>query len=171
MPESASHLLVPVDFRPASREAMRVALDLASVSLARVTLLHVVAEEALTGLDAVGYLHRASRWLNAGRPTAGGDQPDEMLDRLCRDLHPEWRGAVRIETAVRRGDVADEIARFAHEADAEWLVVGVNRRGWRLPLFRPRTSERIARRTTRSVLMVHPGRGGRCRRARPQPAC
>jgi nucleotide-binding universal stress UspA family protein len=160
MLDELPHLLVPVDFRPASRAAVRVALEMASGASARVTLLHVVPEEPLSDLDAIGYLHRASMWLRVPGPGSAfpGDAEARSADALRRlegELHPDWRGSVPIRLAVRRGDVAAEVARYAAEEGADRVVVGVNRPGWRLSL-RPRLSGRIARQAARPVVIVHP---------------
>ena len=160
------HLLVPVDFRPAAREALRVALEMASGMAGGVTLLHVTPPAALGDLDAIGYLHRASRLLqSAGAgPELTRDAPGcsaAALRRLEQELHPEWRRSVPIQLAVRSGDVAAEVARYAAEAAVERVVVGVNRSGWRLSLW-PRHSERIVRRSDRPVVLVHAARRGRC---------
>ena len=158
MPDALTHLLVPTDFRPASRAAARLALEMAYGSQARVTLLHVIPEEPLEGLDAIGYLHRVL-WLPDGpgryTPVFPNTAACErlVLARLEREMHPEWQQALKIQAAVRRGDVATEVARFAQEEVADLIVVGVNRPGWRLSL-RPRQSARIVRLADRPVVLV-----------------
>jgi nucleotide-binding universal stress UspA family protein len=170
MPDAISHLLVPTDFRPASREAVRLALEMAFGSRARLTLLHVIPEEPLDGLDAIGYLHRAL-WApdGPGGYVPGAQHPDAryrpILDRLERELHPEWRRSLAICTAVRCGSVAAEVARYAREEAADLIVVGVNRLGWRFSL-RLRRSEQIVRLADRPVVLVLPAPGP----ARPVPA-
>lgn len=172
MPDAMSHLLVPTDFRPASREAVRLALEMAFGSWTRVTLLHVIPEEPLYGLDAIGYLHRiltpdASGRCAGTRPECDWSRPeadpgsDAILERLERELHPEWRRSLAIRTVVRRGDVATEIGRYVREEEVDLIVIGVDRPGWRFSL-RPRQSEQIQWAADRPVLFVHayPARAG-----------
>jgi nucleotide-binding universal stress UspA family protein len=165
MPHAITHLLVPTDFRPASRAAARLALEMAYGAQARVTFLHVIPEEPLEGLNAIGYLHRALWTLDGPRgynPLLPNGTADErkVREQLEREVHPEWRHALTIKTAVRTGDVAAEVTRFAHDEAADMILVGVNRPGWRLA-WRTRRSDRIVRLAGRQVVLVHSARKAR----------
>jgi nucleotide-binding universal stress UspA family protein len=161
MHSSMSHVLVPTDFGAPSREAFRVALEMAHGSYARVTLLHVMPERVPGDLDAIGFLHLVL--LNQrGIPPSGPAFPSlaasqSALDRLRDELHPEWRESVEIVTAVRSGDIATEIARYVREEAVDALVLGVHRRGWR-SAFRSRRSRKILHCAPCRVVFVHPQR-------------
>jgi hypothetical protein len=134
----------------------------------RLTLLHVVHEEPLHDLDAIGYLHRAL-WSPNGFACEERDQ--RIHAKLLRDVHPEWRQSVTLNTAVRHGDVAVEIVRFAREHAVDLILVGVNRAGRRYSL-RPRHSDQILRMTDRPAVVVHPAFPGPMRpilEPEPQP--
>jgi nucleotide-binding universal stress UspA family protein len=171
MPDALSHLLVPTDFGPASRRAARLALEMALGSGARVTLLYVLPEHPLSGLDAIGYLHRVL-WTSAGlrayvaRLPYGETWARQMLDR---QVHPEWRQTLPVRTAVRRGAVAAEVARYARDEGVDLIVLGVDRAGQRFSLV-PRRSGEILRLADRPAVVVHLARRRPAPGLAPEPA-
>src|SRR5690606_40601853 len=133
-----TQILVPTDFRPPARAGLHMALQLALKSHARVTLLHVCGGrtqlEPREGLDAITLLGDVTQ-LPASQPNctpAYAPRDDRAssaaLKRLEREIHPEWRQLVNVQTELRKGNVRDEILRYVDEADVETLVLGVSPR-------------------------------------------
>lgn len=134
------HMLVPTDFSEPANHALSYAMDEAILHRAKVTLLHVQAVDARTG---VYYVTGApSSGLEAGFDVVAGgrlamspvsdptvvrqDYSDEALTRL-RDLVPEaFRGTWEVEVAV--GRPADTIVRFARERKVDLIVMATHGR-------------------------------------------
>ena len=73
-----------------------------------------------------------------------------------------WQG-VKVETAVREGDPADEILRFAEERKAGLIVLGTHARSGLEHMFLGRSVRRVARNSPIPVLTVRgeAGPGGK----------
>lgn len=160
-PHALPHLLVPIDFRSASRWSLRRALQLAVKQDARLTLLHV--SPAASGLpppcdlDAIGLLHDVLR--NPGDvsylPAPIGSQAsvrEQSLQRLASEIHPDWTGMVDLHFAWRSGGVVEEILKFVREEKVDCIVLGVRRRLF--PRLIPSLSESILRAAPCEVIVV-----------------
>lgn len=153
------HILVPTDFRPASREVYRAALALAQGSNARITLLHVLPvekEEEYIGLDAIRLMHRAAermpmRWDRDAPPSP--EIQEKTLKRLQTEIHPDWQSAVRVSSELRSGDLVEEIVRFIDEANVDLVAMASSRPRW--ARFGS-TADRLARRTPVRIMKIVP---------------
>ncbi len=130
-------LLVPVDLTPASDRVLARLTRLPLEGGARVTLLHVVPGS----LPPVAQ-RRAVQ-------DAEGALADEAMH-----LRTQLDRSIRVESMVRVGAAASEIAAGATAVDAELIVVG--RGGGRAlrDTFLGSTAERVVRQTLRPVLLV-----------------
>jgi len=105
-------ILLPTDGSDAMDRVVRTALDVAERRDARVDVLYVVDDRAFLTLD--------------------DDRTDEVLD----DLESGGRAALRetaarfedaslgVDTAMRRGNPADEILSYAEEVSADLIAMG-----------------------------------------------
>ena len=139
------HVLVAVDFSPASERAIDRALTLASGPDDRITLLHVVAGSSSS---APPHFHRY-----------GGAEYQAHLIRDARRrlqlaVPVEGRTAATIHTRVVVGDPATEISRAAESLDADLLVVGVPQRGMVSRALFGTTAARVLRRSRVAVMTV-----------------
>jgi len=152
-----TRILVPTNFQPYCRDAYRTAFAIAIGSRAPITLLHVLPKLDATeyqGLDAERLLHRSGERFHVH---TASDEPTLIADchaRLKAEVHPEWAGAVDLQTEVRIGSVAEEIAGFANNTGVDLIVMAGCRPRF-LPVFN-RMTEKVARLTPVKVLRVTP---------------
>lgn len=130
-------LLVAVDLTPISDRVVGRVARLPLAEDARVTLLHVIPD-GLTPTEQ----HIAER--DANKALA------EEARHLSERLSPE----IRVETSVRSGGAAKEIAAAAAQAQAELIVLG--RGGGRAlrDMFLGSTAERVVRQARLPVLVI-----------------
>lgn len=161
-PVPPHHLLVPTNFRPAARWALQRALQLAQREETRITLLHVsevrAAWRETTGLDAFEMLHRALLLPEAMFPGIAAAASHETLlrlralERLQRELHPDWRDSVDVRLAWRGGGVIEQILQFAREEQVDAIVLGKRRSRW--PKLWPSLADRIQKGAPCEVIVV-----------------
>jgi len=130
-------LVAPVDLTPHSDRALGRIPLLPLANAARVTLLHVVPG---------GLTHREQRMAERDAHKA--------LAAEVRHLRLQVSRKVRIESEVRTGSIAAEIAACAAEREAELIVMG--RGGGRVvrDMFLGSTAERVTRQARMPVLVV-----------------
>jgi Trk K+ transport system NAD-binding subunit/nucleotide-binding universal stress UspA family protein len=121
-------ILVPARRTPAGRAALRAAVDLAMFNQADLVGVAVVDPVFISGDAAPTQAREAIAWLEEEAAVHG----------------------VRVEGLIRRGNPVRTLVQAARDADL--VVLGV--RGARRPFLRPAMEAMIARRTTRSVLLV-----------------
>ena len=143
---SFSRILCPVDFSPASDQAVGFALDLARQAGGGVTILSVVewlAEEQPIG--EADFDVAALREQMAAKSRA-------RLDALLSDESRTW---CDIEELVTYGRAHREVIRLAAERRADLIVIGAQGRGGvGLALFGS-TTQQVIRSATCPVLVVH----------------
>jgi nucleotide-binding universal stress UspA family protein len=106
-------ILCPVDFSEHSERALGVALELASVTNANLTIVHVV--------DA--FLDAASR--ASGNQQALEDQTQqEIQDLLQRIATAAGREVRRVAIAVAIGEPAEQVLKQAEECESDLIVIG-----------------------------------------------
>ncbi len=137
-PPSGFHsLLVAVDLTPSSDRVLGRVPRLPLTDDARVTLLHVVPES-----------------LPAGDQRRAERDAKKALATEARHLISQLGKKVRVDTRVRVGAAAKEIAECSDELEAELVVMGRGTgRGLRAALLGS-TAERVVRRARRPVLVV-----------------
>jgi nucleotide-binding universal stress UspA family protein len=106
-------ILCPVDFSEHSERALGVALDLAALTGAHLTLVHVV--DAL--LDAAS---RAS----GNRDTLEAQTQQELQDLLQRSSAMTGKEPRRMAIAVAVGDPAEQVLKQAEECETDLIVIG-----------------------------------------------
>ncbi len=133
-------ILVPTDFSYAADRALHYAVQLARRQRARVALLHVVAPAAIP-----------SRFLTSVRTDLPllAELSGEHLDRLARRMGIRSRRA-----AVKTGNAAEEIFRFADEIGADLIVIGARGHSKLDRLLIGTTAERVVRHARCPVLVV-----------------
>jgi nucleotide-binding universal stress UspA family protein len=107
-------ILVPVDFSPFSREALKAALDLARHYEARIDVLHVLAESSFPSLYGAGAL------------LLYGEKPDLEHDArvAMKALIDEVRPSnFRMNAHIVKGDAADGIIEYANEQRPDLIVI------------------------------------------------
>lgn len=113
-----SKILVPVDFSPCSEEAFRMALSLARVFQAEVSLLHVVDIKSLTTLNMLGL----------ARPSEEAEQKKRLRHQARlnarRLLSFEEAKGLQIRRLLAEGSPFVEIARTARTEKVDLVVMG-----------------------------------------------
>lgn len=141
------HILVPTDFSELSRRAVPIARALANMTGAAVHLLHVVqlVEIALEVPEA-GILRRKVPADCA-----------ELERRLAELGDAEFgRAGVPFVTAIRNGDPARAIAKYAREIGADRIIIGTHGDGVLRQLFRGSVSKTVLEHAPCPVVMVPP---------------
>jgi nucleotide-binding universal stress UspA family protein len=137
-------IITATDFSAPSRHAAQRAALLARSSGATLTLLHTVGGSALDDLR---------RWLADDR-AAGAIEADarRRLEDLGAELGRSQGVAVHMHLSV--GHPVEQVIRHADEVDAGLVVTGTRGAGFFRGGVVGSTAERIARRSSRPVLMV-----------------
>jgi nucleotide-binding universal stress UspA family protein len=147
-----THVLCPVDFSPASLDALALGLSLAQENAARVTVLHVSelpADDALLvegSLPLSEYLELRAR---------------QAIEELSAFIPASARDWCEIRTLVRNGRPAAAILSEAEAGHVDLIVMGSQgRHGVGLALFGS-TTQTVVRRATCPVLTARISRGER----------
>ena len=106
-------ILCPVDFSEHSERALEVALDLAALTGAHLTIVHVV--------DA--FLDAASR-ASGNRETLEAQTQQELQDLLQRIASAAGKEPRTIAIAVAVGDAAEQVLKQADECESDVIVIG-----------------------------------------------
>jgi nucleotide-binding universal stress UspA family protein len=106
-------ILCPVDFSEHSERALGVALDLAALTGAHLTIVHVV--------DA--FLDAASR-ASGNRETLEAQTQQELQDLLQRIASAAGKEPRTIAIAVAVGDAAEQVLKQADECESDVIVIG-----------------------------------------------
>ena len=142
-------ILVPHDFSPGADRALRVAVDLARVHGASISILHVSdLPEGLTGDTVVEPPREHSSLAGADYVTRGA------LRRLEGIAQPLRRAGLTVRTKAVTGDVADEILGAARKLDTDVLVVGTHGRTGLSHLVLGSVAENVVRRASVPVVTV-----------------
>jgi universal stress protein A len=146
MAERFAHILVPIDFNPASDAALVCARDIAERFGARLTLLHVVTDPNATGFLTPEMYVPAS--LDTQEMSVRGGR--ERLERLASTL----AGRVPFTIDVRIGDVVNEIKDFVRNGQVDLIVMGTHGRRGLAHLFLGSVAEEMLRTSPCPVLTM-----------------
>ena len=146
MTPAFSKILVPTDFSPGSRLALEYGLALAHRLDARIHLLHVLEDPAVTGMWTEAYLD-----INALREERRAD-----ADRLMRALL-KMTGARDATSEIAAGPVPETIATSASEHAADLIVMGTHGRTGLAHVLVGSVAERVIRTAACPVLTVREG--------------
>lgn len=117
LPDPPTRILVALDMTPGSTRAMRVALDLARATGARVTALHVVAPPG-AALMAAGDVYLPETWsLEAERVTAAQEAFGAWIKAFPKE-------GVEVEARVVEGNASESIVAESKAVEASLVVVG-----------------------------------------------
>ena len=119
------HILVPVDFGPASRQAFRDALTVARGYGARVTVLHVADE--MSGLPGSPRMTRIPGQREIAVSDYERTRAQLELKRMVRDVPAEFDG-VPIDIRLDTGTPHLCIAAAANEGGVDLIVMGTHAR-------------------------------------------
>jgi nucleotide-binding universal stress UspA family protein len=131
-----THILVPTDFSAPAEQALRYALEEATLHHAQVTLLHVRPPHTGTEVYSIGGAPRTVVGFDPAlegrlgaahppQPTIVRQDHDEEALTALRDLMLErFQGAWEAEIAT--GPPADTIVRMARERGADLIVMGTH---------------------------------------------
>lgn len=148
MTDGFTHILVPMDFSPASEAALGRAKQLAERFGARLSLLHVVTDPQARGTWASEIYVPAipevrERLLNASR------------QRLTDALTSEERTRLQVTVDARVGAVADLITDVARKHGVDLIVMGTHGRRGLAHLVMGSIAERVVREAPCAVLTTH----------------
>lgn len=139
-------ILVPVDFSPASRGGLEFAGALARRLQARLDLVHVVEPPSL---PEWGYAHIPRREARLRRAT------EERLPGFPLECGVDPQ--LVHSTLIRSGAADYEIVQTAAQTGADLIVIASRGLGHFAVSLLGGTAERVVRRATCPVLVVHPG--------------
>lgn len=138
-------IITATDFSAPSRHAAQRAAQLARSSGATLTLQHTVGGSALDDLR---------RWLADDSQAAGAIEADarQRLEELAAELARAQ--GITVTTHLSIGHPVEQVIRHADEVDAGLVVTGTRGAGFFRGVVVGSTAERIAKRSSRPVLMV-----------------
>ena len=146
MTPAFSNILVPTDFSPGSRLALEYALALARKLDARIHLLHVVEDPAVTGMWTEAYLDIA----------ALREERQADAERQMRALQ-KTAGAEDASYEIAAGPVPETIAAAASDNAADFIVMGTHGRTGLAHVLVGSVAERVIRTAACPVLTVREG--------------
>lgn len=138
-------IVAATDFSAPSRHAALRAAMLGETSGASLTLAHALGDSALEDLR---------RWLADDSQASGllEDDARRRLSELAQELTSTRGLDVRVHLAV--GRPVEQVIRLAEDLDADLVVTGTRGAGFFRGVVVGSTAERIAKRSSRPVLMV-----------------
>ena len=153
MTEGFTHILVPMDFSPASAAALIRAKQLAERFGARLSLLHVVTDPQARGT-----------WTSEIYVPAIPEVRDRLLNaarqRLTETLMEEERARLQVTVDARVGAVADVITEIARNHAIDLIVMGTHGRRGIAHLVMGSIAERVVREAPCAVLTTHAAHAG-----------
>lgn len=136
-------ILVPLDFSPPSKRAMRFARAWAEFFSAEVCLLHVVEPPVTVGELGTGPAGVVQR-----------DIPGKAEAALRELADAEFPASSAVRVMVRRGTAFDQIAAAARETRADLIIVATHGRTGLSRVLLGSTAERVARHAPCPVLIL-----------------
>ena len=146
--EPFRHVVVAVDFTPASEHAIEQAFAFAGRPGDRITLLHVVAGST-SGVPPHFYRYGGAEYQR--------HLIDDARQRLQLAALKKGRSAATVYTRVLVGDPTTEIVRVADSVGADLLIAGVPKRGLVSRALFGTTAARLVRATPVPMLAVPAG--------------
>jgi nucleotide-binding universal stress UspA family protein len=163
---AVTHVLVAIDFSEPAAQALRHAVEEATVHGARMTLLHVLPASAGTEVyydappagpegpfDVGATVRMGAPWPTTQRATIARNQPDESARAQLLDLVPPALSG-RCEVEVATGGPADTIVRVARERGADLIVMGTHGRTGLHHVLLGSVAEKVVRLAPCPVLTV-----------------
>jgi nucleotide-binding universal stress UspA family protein len=162
-----THILIPTNLVLDDQAALQTGFELAVMNRAVVTVLHIVPSAEIrpttNGLDAIGLLHPAADEFHAGPAVLRSalESARRQVGEFVQQVVPaRLTDAVEVRAESRAGQVAERIARFADEADADLVIFPVRPPRWWRPLL-PAVVRRVLELTRKPVVLAPRGAGKR----------
>lgn len=141
-------ILVPTDFSPCSREAVKLAAEIAQESGGVLHLLHVV--EVPAGLEPHSLVH-----VDGVRNSVTVEQAaHEAAEQLLAEHRGAIGSAVQVHTLSITGEAVPDVLAMAEKLGADLLVVGTHGRRGLSHLLLGSVAERLVRLANVPVLTV-----------------
>lgn len=115
---SIQTLLVPTDFTEKSRNALRLAVEVALRHDARIFVIHNVSAHFI--ID------------HTGRQMIGSERVNENIEKASRDLNLirkellAQNPGLRLETEIKTGDICDSLNDLVHQLEADLVIMGTS---------------------------------------------
>ncbi len=142
-------ILVPLDFSPPSRRAVRFACEWAARFGSEVCLLHVL--EPMNAFAAFGDMPIAPPVL----PFDFHEQARTELEKIARQEFPE---STKVSVHLRDGAAYDQIAATAKELDADLIIIATHGHTGLSHVLLGSTAERVVRHAPCPVLTLRRAR-------------
>lgn len=154
------HIVAGTDFSDLGDTALVRAAEMAIDTGAKLTLVHVVAEEDAPNsmYSSHEVRHHVERLEEAHRRLTG-----ELATRKAK------KGHIEVGFEIRAGKPADQILAVADDKGADLIVIAASGQRGLARWLLGTTAERVVRGSTRDVLVVHPHTGAGERRSLVQP--
>ncbi|MFE6553556.1 universal stress protein [Streptomyces sp. NPDC057746] len=135
------HILVAIDPSPARHTALRLAGDMAQLTQAKISVLHIAASAASPSLGAVV-------------PLEDDSEAKAVLDEAVAELRDKGVSADGTVTQALTTMIAPTISETAEEVGADLIVVSPHHRGSVEAFFHPRVSDAVAHASRVAVLLA-----------------
>jgi len=139
-------ILVPTDFSKSSDVALKKACDLSETFNAKIVLLHAIPEESSIVHSYLG--DKASNDLKKRLVNDTEELFKKQIEKILGDKN------IEIETVVKFGEPYYEILKTEKEYDVDLIVIASHTKSFFEDVFFGSTTEKVVRRSKRSVLVV-----------------
>lgn len=144
-----AQILAPTDFSEHSNQALRHAAEMAVQFGAKLTLLHVVSDEAL---KAISKAHIPPHPVDQVYEDLG----QEVREQYCKHVPPEVRKALKVEVLVLPGVPFLEIIRAARVKGVDLVVMATHGRTGLSHALVGSVTEKVIRKAPCPVLSIRP---------------
>lgn len=117
MQNTSSHILVPIDFSEQSLIALGQSYNIARLSNADITLIHVIEEQRLPFLGNI--VSRRKEYDEIMENAIA-----EKLQQLARDT--AGKSGLNVNVLIRKGKVYQEIVDSANDLNSRFIIMGTN---------------------------------------------
>lgn len=142
-------ILVPLDFSPPSRRAVRFAREWAARFGSEICLLHVIEPMNTYGVHGIEPIML---------PLPPVDAHEPVRAELEKIVHQEFPDSVRVSVHLRDGVPYNEIAIAARELKADLIIIATHGRSGLTRALLGSTAERVVRHATCPVLTLRRAR-------------
>ncbi len=144
MPTTDNTILVPIDFSEQSLIALGQSYNLARLTRADITLIHVIE---ISSLPSKGSASEKKKELVQLVKTV-----NKNLDALAKETSA--KSGVHVKTAIENGKVYEEIDRYARKNKCKFIVMGTNGTEGGLKRFIGSNALRVVRETPCPVITI-----------------
>lgn len=114
---TSNHIIVPIDFSDQSRIALTQSYNLARLTSAAITLLHVVDEDMFSSmLSFFAEKEKQLELLMEGVKVKIEALADEVRNK----------SGLEVETRIERGKIYEQVVKVAEELNASFIIMGTN---------------------------------------------